>query len=46
MPMINWLPSRPAVAVRAIQPKTLIQAVIQLRIGIHRFHEMTATQWY
>jgi hypothetical protein len=43
---MSWEPRRPAVAVKAIQPKTLIQPVIQLRMGTHDFQLITATQWY
>lgn len=46
MPTISCEASSPPEQTSAIHPATLIQPVIQLKIGTHGFHAMTATQWY
>ena len=45
-PTINWLPSRPPVAVNAIQPAVLIQPVTHDTIGTQGLGDTIAAQWY
>ena len=46
MPRICWEPSRPPVAVKAIQPAVLIQPVTQLVMATYLRGETIAAQWY